>query len=115
VQTLPTGPAVRVSLEGGRWPFWTHGGSRLTFLTPDGRVQEASLDPGMVRPPGTPYTRFALPTWRRSDFDDFGTGFAVVGNGERYIVRKSPTSIAVAYVQNWPSLFRGAVESRASR
>jgi eukaryotic-like serine/threonine-protein kinase len=115
VQTLPTGPAVRVSLEGGRWPFWTHGGSRLTFLTPDGRMQEASLDPGMAGPPGTPYTRFALPTWRRSDFDDVGTGFVVVGNGERYIVRKSPTSIAVAYVQNWPSLFQGAVESRASR
>jgi eukaryotic-like serine/threonine-protein kinase len=115
VQALPTGPAVRVSLEGGRWPFWTHGGSRLTFLTPDGRVQEASLDPGLLNPPGTPYTRFALPTWRRSDFDDVGTGFAVLGNGERYIVRKSPSSIAVAYVQNWPSLFRGAVESRASR
>jgi eukaryotic-like serine/threonine-protein kinase len=114
VQTLPTGPAVRVSLEGGRWPFWTHAGSRLTFLTPDGRVQEASLDPDM-NPSGTPYTRFALPTWRRSNFDDIGTGFAVLGDGERYIVRKSPASIAVAYVQNWPSLFRGEVESRATR
>jgi eukaryotic-like serine/threonine-protein kinase len=115
VQALPTGPAVRVSREGGRWPFWTHAGTRLTFLTPDGRVQEAPLDPNLVNPPGTPYTRFAVPTWRRSDFDDVGTGFAVLGNGERYIVRKSPAGIAVAYMQNWPSLFRGAVESRASR
>ncbi len=108
VQSLPAGPPMRLSLEGGRWPAWSHGGRRLSFMTPDGRVQEVAMGGGTGSPAGTPRTRFAVPTWRRSMFDDLGTGFAIVGDGERYIVRMSPSGVAVAYVQHWPTLLRRA-------
>lgn len=110
VQVLPSGPSTRVSREGGRWPAWTHAGRRLTFMTPDGRIQEATFDgPGAL---GVPRTRFLVSFWRRSLFDDRGIGFAVVGDGERYIVRVSPSALAVAYVQHWPSLMRSADPAR---
>ena len=107
VQALPSGPPLRVSLEGGRWPAWTHGGREVTFMTPDGRLQAAEIRaPGA--PPGKPRTLFSVPTWRRSTFDDNGTGFAVVGDGERYLVRQSATGLAVAYLQNWPMIIQHA-------
>jgi serine/threonine-protein kinase len=108
VQSLPTGSPARVSLEGGRWPTWSHGGRRLTFVTPDGRVQETELGSAPPVPLGTPRTRFAVPTWRRSLFDDRGTGFDMVGDGERFLLRVSPTALAVSYVQHWPTLLRRA-------
>jgi eukaryotic-like serine/threonine-protein kinase len=104
VQALPSGPAVRVSLEGGRWPAWTHAGRQVTYLTPDGRVQAADIAASGA-PVGKPRTLFLIPTWRRSTFDDNGTGFAVVGDGERYLVRQSATGLAVAYFQHWPMIF----------
>jgi Tol biopolymer transport system component len=106
VQPLPNGLPARVSLEGGRWPTWSHGGRRLTFVTPDGRVQEADIGTGSPTAVSAPRTRFAVPTWRRSLFDDRGTGFGMVGDGERYLLRMSPTGLAVSYVQNWPTLLR---------
>ena len=115
LQSLPTGPAIRVSLEGARWPFWSHDGQRLTFLTPDGRVQEATLGTTAGAPTTTPRTKFAIPTWRRSTFDDRGTGFAVIGDGERYLVRVSPTGLAVVYMQNWPALLRRADAAAGQR
>ncbi len=114
LMTLPAGLPARVSGEGGRWPHWSHGGRRLTFLTPDGRVQEAAVGTGSDAPTGTPRTKFAVPTWRRALFDDQGTGFAVVGDGERYILRQSPTGLAVALMQHWPVLARDA-DSGATR
>jgi serine/threonine-protein kinase len=108
VQSLPTGSPARVSLEGGRWPTWSHGGRRLTFVTPDGRVQETGISTGPPVPLGTPRTRFAVPTWRRSLFDDRGTGFDMVGDGERFLLRMSPSALAVSYVQHWPTLLRRA-------
>ncbi len=111
-QPLGGGTPVRVSRDGGRWPRWGHGGATLTFLTPDGRVQLAAVDrAGNV---GTPRTLFVVPTWRRSLFDDPGTGFAVVGDGERYIVRQSPSGLALSYVQHWPTLVHHADSSRAA-
>ncbi len=107
VQPLPSGPPLRVSLEGGRWPAWTHGGRQLTYLTPDGRVQVADIAAAGA-PPGTPRTLFSVPTWRRSTFDDNGTGFAVGGDGERYLLRQSSTGLAVAYLQHWPMIFQHA-------
>ena len=107
VQALPSGPPSLVSREGGRWPAWTHGGRQLTYLTPDGRVQVAEIAASGA-PPGTPRTLFSVPTWRRSTFDDNGTGFAVIGDGERYLVRQSSTGLAVAYLQHWPLLFQHA-------
>ena len=97
-----------MSLEGGRWPTWSHGGRRLTFVTPDGRVQETDISTGAPVPLGTPRTRFAVPTWRRSLFDDRGTGFEMVGDGERFLLRLSPTALAVSYVQHWRALLRRA-------
>ena len=107
VQALPSGPPSLVSREGGRWPAWTHGGRQVTYLTPDGRVQVADIAASGA-PPGTPRTLFSIPTWRRSTFDDNGTGFAVVGDGERYLVRQSATGLAVAYLQHWPTIFQHA-------
>jgi serine/threonine-protein kinase len=112
VQTLPSGLPVQVSRDGGRWAGWSRGGRQLTFMTPDGRVQAAEISSSGA-PAGVPRTLFSIPTWRRSMFDDNGTGFAVVGDGERYLVRQSATGLAVAYLQQWPMLFHG-VESSAS-
>ncbi len=113
VQALPSGPPLRISLEGGRWPAWTHGGRRLTYMTPDGRVQVADVT-ASGGPSGTPRTLFSVPTWRRSTFDDNGTGFGVVGDGERFLVRQSATGLAVAYLQQWPTIFHRA-DSTTSR
>jgi len=101
VQALPAGRARRVSLDGGRWPTWSHRGRQLTFLTPDGRVQQAAIGVGPDGPIGTPRTLFLAPTWRRALFDDRGTGFGMLGDGERYLVRQSPSGLAVTYVQHW--------------
>jgi tricorn protease-like protein len=105
VQALPSGAPVRVSLEGGRWPAWTHAGRRVTYITPDGRIQTAEIDVSGA-PVGKPRTLFSIPTWRRSTFDDMGTGLAVVGDGDRYLVRQSATGFAVAYLQNWTTIFQ---------
>jgi WD40 repeat protein len=105
VQALPSGPAVVVSLEGGRWPAWVRAGRALTYLTPDGRVQTAEISASGT-PVGKPRTLFSIPTWRRSTFDDNGTGLAVIGDGERYLVRQSATGLAVAYVQHWTTIFQ---------
>jgi hypothetical protein len=102
VQSLLSGAAERVSTEGGRWPFWSLDGKKLTWLTPDGRVQEVGMNG--TKSVGAPHTRFSVITWRRSMFDDAGTGFVVVGNGERFVVRQSPTADALTYVQHWPSM-----------
>ena len=105
VQALPSGAPVSVSSDGGRWPAWTRNGRAVTWLTPDGRVQTAEITASGT-PAGKPRTLFAIPTWRRSTFDDNGIGFAVVGDGERYLVRQSATGLAVAYLQHWPMLFQ---------
>ncbi|MEO8637256.1 MAG: protein kinase [Gemmatimonadales bacterium] len=115
VQALPTGPARRVSLEGGRWPTWSHHGQLLSFLTPDGRVQQAAIGAGPDGAIGTPRTLFLVPTWRRALFDDRGTGFAMLGDGERYLVRQSPSGLAVTYVQHWQTQLRAADSAGTER
>jgi Tol biopolymer transport system component len=96
------GVPTRVSLDGGRWPAWTADGRRIVFMSPSGKVQEVTMNGGS--PSGAPRTLFTAQSWRRSTFDDRGVGFAVVGNGEHYIVRQSPSAYAVAYVQHWTTL-----------
>ncbi len=102
VQPIDGGPPVRVSLEGGRWPAWLSDGRRIVFMSPIGRVQEVTMSG--VSPNGAPRTLFTVLNWRRSTFDDRGVGLAVVGDGESYVVRQSPTGYAVAYIQHWTSL-----------
>ncbi len=105
------GLPARLSLEGGRWPAWTSDGKRVVFMTPTGKVQEVAMRGNS--PSGTPRTLFTVENWRRSTFDDRGVGFAMVGDGHRYIVRQSSSGLAVAYVQNWQSLLdQSAVGSR---
>jgi eukaryotic-like serine/threonine-protein kinase len=102
VMAISGGVPTRVSLDGGRWPSWTADGRRIVFMSPIGKVQEVTMNGGS--PVGAPRTVFTAPNWRRSTFDDRGVGFAVVGNGEHYVVRQSPSAYAVAYVQHWKSL-----------
>jgi hypothetical protein len=107
VQALPSGAPVPVSTQGGRWPSWVHNGRSVTWLTPDGRVETADITASGTSA-GRPRGLFSIPTWRRSTFDDNGTGLAVVGDGDRYLVRQSATGLAVAYLQHWPTLFQRA-------
>ncbi len=102
VQRLPTGLPARVSLDGGRWPNWSDDGRSLYFMTPDGRVQQATIDGRSSA--GAPKTLFDAPLWQRSMFDDNGVGLAVVGNGEWFVVRQSASARGLAYVQNWRAL-----------
>jgi Tol biopolymer transport system component len=102
VQPLEGGMPTRLSAEGGRWPAWMSDGRRVVFMTPSGKVQEVTLS-GPTESTA-PRTLFTVQNWRRSTFDDRGVGFALVGDGERYIVRQSPSGIAVAFVQNWKAL-----------
>ncbi len=105
VEFLGGGAPTRASLEGGRWPGWSADGRTLLFLTPDGRVQEATVG-GAGAVVSAPRTRFAVFNWRRSSFDDRGTSLLVMNGGERYFVRMSPAGVALAYVQNWPALLQ---------
>ena len=107
---IAAGQQARLSLEGGRWPTWTSDGRRVVFMTPTGKVQEVAMNG--TSPSGTPRTLFTVPSWRRSTFDDHGVGFAMVGDGERYIVRQSPSGYGVAYVQNWMSLYEETASGR---
>jgi serine/threonine-protein kinase len=101
VQPVAGGLPTPLSREGGRWPAWMSDGRRVVFMTPGGKVQEVTVgDPS----PTAPRTLLTVQSWRRSTFDDRGVGFAVVGDGERYIVRQSPSGYAVAYVQHWAAL-----------
>jgi eukaryotic-like serine/threonine-protein kinase len=102
VMAIAGGVPTRISLDGGRWPAWTADGRRIVFMSPVGKVQEVTMNGGS--PSGAPRTLFIAQNWRRSTFDDRGVGFAVVGNGEHYIVRQSPSAYAVAYVQHWKTL-----------
>jgi Tol biopolymer transport system component len=102
VMPIAGGVPTRVSLDGGRWPAWTADGRRIVFMSPVGKVQEVTMNGRLTS--GPPRTLFTAQNWRRSTFDDRGVGFAVVGNGEHYIVRQSPSAYAVAYVQHWMSL-----------
>ncbi len=101
VQPVVGGLPTRLSREGGRWPAWMSDGRRVVFMTPGGKVQEVTVGGPS---PTAPRTLFTVQSWRRSTFDDRGVGFAVVGDGERYIVRQSPSAYAVAYVQHWAAL-----------
>ncbi|MEP6574535.1 MAG: hypothetical protein ABJD11_17670 [Gemmatimonadota bacterium] len=103
-----------MSLQGGRWPAWAHGGRELIFLTPDGQVQRTTIDARQDGSIGAPRTLFVVPTWRRSLFDDPGSGFVVVGDGDRYMVRQSPSGLAVSYVQHWRTLLRHADSSAST-
>jgi Tol biopolymer transport system component len=102
VVAIAGGVPTRLSSDGGRWPAWTADGRRIVFMSPAGKVQEVTMNG--ASPSGAPRTLFTAQNWRRSTFDDRGVGFAVVGNGEHYIVRQSPSAYAVAYVQHWMSL-----------
>jgi serine/threonine-protein kinase len=101
VQMMPTGLPTPVSREGGRWPNWSPDGHSVYYMTPDGRIQKATIDGNRVV--GAPKTVVTVSAWRRNTFDDFGVGLAVVGDGERFIVRQSSSGVGVAYVQNWRS------------
>jgi hypothetical protein len=111
VQSLPSGVPVRVSIDGGRWPAWVGDGRHIAFVTPDGRVQEAAISTAPGGPAPVAHTLFTIPTWRRSLFEDGGVNFAVVPKGDRYIVRQSPSGMALAYVQHWPLIFGSADSS----
>jgi len=102
VQALAGGLPTLVSLDGGRWPGWSDGGRGLYFMTPDGRIQKATIDGTSLV--GAAKTVMRVPEWRRNTFDDNGVGFAVIGDGEQFIVRRSPSAIGAAYVQNWRTL-----------
>jgi serine/threonine-protein kinase len=102
VQALAGGLPTLVSLDGGRWPGWSDGGRGLYFMTPDGRIQKAMIDGTSLV--GAAKTVMRVPEWRRNTFDDNGVGFAVVGDGEQFIVRRSSSAIGAAYVQNWRTL-----------
>jgi len=102
VMPIAGGVPTRVSLDGGRWPAWTADGRQIVFMSPTGKVMGVTTNNGL--PSGAPRTIVTAQNWRRSTFDDRGVGFAVVGNGEHYIVRQSPSAYAVAYVQHWMSL-----------
>ncbi len=104
VQPIAGGLPERLSLEGGRWPAWLSDGRRVVFMTPNGKVQEVTMSGASAS--GAARTLFTVQGWRRSTFDDHGVGFAMVGDGERYIIRQSPSGYAVAYVQHWMALQR---------
>jgi Tol biopolymer transport system component len=101
-QALPSGPATRVSNEGGRQPYWTTDGKRVVYITADGRVQEVAMNG--TAPSGNPHTRFSVPTWRRPLFDDGGTGFVMIGDAERFIIRQAVAEDALTFVQHWPAM-----------
>ncbi len=103
VMPLAGGTATRVTTTGGRWPQWGSTGRTLYFLTSGGRANEVHFgaDGGA---PGAERVLFAPPTWRRSIFNDNGTGFAVVGDGERFVVRQSPSAPHATFVQGWRAL-----------
>jgi serine/threonine-protein kinase len=100
------GAPQRVSIAGGRQPYWRAGGRELLFQAPDGRVMVVDVQLGAHLTVGTPHALFAAPGWTRHNFFDSGTPFGVSSDGQQFTFRMSATSSAAVLVQNWRTLVK---------
>ena len=60
VQSLPSGAPVRLSSNGGFDPEWSRDGRELFYLTPNGYMMAAQIDPRNVTVPGQQVQLFAI-------------------------------------------------------
>ncbi len=112
LRVIEGGSPIRISTSGGRWPRWGASNGLLYFLTPDGHVMvtEPSLNTATRVP--EPRVLFRVSSAGQGVFDDRGTGFSMLGNGERFFVRRSPAAAALRLVRPWTHLLRRAESAR---
>ena len=76
----------------------------LYFLSPDGRMMVARVSSTRAVTVDVPRVLFALGVNARSLFLDRGVGFTMLGNGERFFVRQSPSAVTLTMVRPWTRL-----------
>jgi dipeptidyl aminopeptidase/acylaminoacyl peptidase len=99
----PTGERFQISTEGGVQPRWRSDGRELYYLGPDGQVMVVAMPDGNPTKAQSPQPLFGLRLDPSPAFDQF----AVVGNGERFIVRRplrpgGADTAPVHVLVNWP-------------
>ncbi len=101
---LRDGPAQRISLTGGRLPYWRADGRELLFQDPDGRVMsvDVQLQPSLTL--GNPHALFTAPSWTRHLFFDIGTSYGMSADAQQFTARMTATSATAVLVQNWQAL-----------
>jgi eukaryotic-like serine/threonine-protein kinase len=104
VDTFPTPHSrTQISTSGGQFPVWGPGGRELFYVSNDFKLIAVSLT---VRPesvePSAPHELFWLPA-----VDTGRTPYDVTADGQRFLVRATPTSSAppsLTMIVNWPAL-----------
>lgn len=98
------GSRVRISVDGGSEPRWTHGGREIVFRRGDG-VLAATFDPASGAS-GKPMTLFTIPT----AYDGFRATYDVRADGSQFLMTRPlyPSATSdVDIVVNWfPELRR---------
>jgi Tol biopolymer transport system component len=103
---LRPGAAQRISVGGGRSPYWRNDGHELLFQSPDGSVMSADVRPGPSLTIATPKVLFAAPAWTRHLFFDAGTSFAMSADARQFTFRMTASAPAAVFVQNWQALLK---------
>ena len=108
VRVIEGGTPARVSTTGGRWPVWGATNGMLYFLSPSGQMMVARVANTRTATVDVPRALFSVGTATRGIFTDRGTGFAMLGNGERFFVRQSPSALTLTIVRPWTRLIHRA-------
>jgi Tol biopolymer transport system component/tRNA A-37 threonylcarbamoyl transferase component Bud32 len=101
----------QVSVAGGNWPQWSDDGSRLYYIEHGGlAIMEVAVTTEPALSLAQPRRLFAAPGSGRTSVSGFLDGFAVTGNGERFLVveaaEQGQTTTGITVVQSWFEEFR---------
>jgi hypothetical protein len=113
VQPFPgSGPGLRVSVDGGRYPVWKHDGSEIFFLATDDTLMAATIrltgttaDVGAIRP----LFRFQF---RRIRLDAYPYDVARDGRFLVNTVLEETAPASISLLQNWPGALATATKPR---
>jgi Tol biopolymer transport system component len=108
VQAYPgPGPKQQASREGGRWPYWSHSGHELFYLT-DTAVFAVAVQAGGDLRIGTPVRLFARTGGNQ------GIGYATSPDDQRFVMieKAGSQSSQLSLVQNWLEELKQRVPTR---
>jgi hypothetical protein len=87
---------TRVSVNGGRTPFWQRDGKELYFLGPDSAIMAAEIKPGSPVSVGVPRQLFRIAGGI--------TGYDIQPDGQRFLIVTTSTALPdnpITVVMNW--------------
>jgi eukaryotic-like serine/threonine-protein kinase len=97
---------TRISTGGGNFPEWAPDGGHLFYISPDNKLMDATLKPGVDSVGASaPRELFALPAVDLGQFP-----YEVGPNGKRFLVLATPRNSVqpLTVIVNWPALLKKA-------